>query len=162
MSNVRVGRIVGARGLKGEVKVEILTDFIERLDVGSRLRLKGNWVTVDQARLQKDRLIMKLAGIDTIDQAEALQWEYLEAPADQRPELDEDEYVTAALVGLDVVTTSGESLGKVDDVLLMPAHDVFVVSGIMIPAVKRFVKEIDLPNRRITVELIEGMRDANS
>lgn len=159
MSNVQVGRIVGAHGLKGDLKVEILTDFVQRLDVGRRLRLKGDWVTVERVREQKGRLIMKLHGIDTIDEAEKLQWQYLEAPAEERPSLDEDEYVTADLVGLSVFTTSGEELGKVDDVLLMPAHDVFVVNGIMIPGVKQFVKDIDLKNRKITVELLEGMRE---
>ncbi len=158
MANVRVGRIVGAHGLKGDVKVEILTDFVERLEVGRRLRLKGDWITVKSARVQKDRLVMHLAGIDTIDAAEALQWEYLEAPSEERPELDEDEYVTADLIGLRVVTTDGEEIGKVDNVLLMPAHDVLVVGETMIPAVKQFVKKVDVPGGTITVELIEGMR----
>src|SRR5579862_1408199 len=96
--NVRVGRIVGTHGLKGDLKVEILTDFAERLDKGRRLRLKENWVTVETARIQKDRLIVHLSGIDSIDDAEALQWEYLEAPVDERPELEADEYVTADLI----------------------------------------------------------------
>ncbi|HVT13023.1 MAG TPA: ribosome maturation factor RimM [Fimbriimonadaceae bacterium] len=158
MANVRVGRIVGAHGLKGEVKVEALTDFVERLDAGRRLRLKGDWVTVEGARVQGNRLLLRLSGVEDIDQAKALQWEYLEAPAEERPELEEDEYVTADLIGLEVVTTDGERLGKVDDVLLMPAHDVIVAAGIMIPAVKQFVKSVDLKEKRITVELIEGMR----
>jgi 16S rRNA processing protein RimM len=157
--NVRVGRIVGSHGLKGEVKVEVLTDFAERLDKGRRLRLKGDWITVKAVRLQNGRLLLKLDGVDDIDQAKALQWEYLEAPADERPELDEDEYVTADLVGLNVVTSEGEDLGKVLDVLLLPAHDVLVVGKIMIPAVKQFVKSVDLQQGQITVELIEGMRD---
>jgi len=158
-SNVRVGRIVGAHGLKGDLKVEILTDFAERLDKGRRLRLKGDWVTVEAARIQKDRLIVHLSGIDKIDDAEALQWEYLEAPVDERPQLDEDEFVTADLIGMTVVTTDGTEIGAVTDVLLMPAHDVLVVGTVMIPAVKRFVKDVNVPDRRITVELIEGMLD---
>lgn len=158
MANVRVGRIVGAHGLKGEVKVELLTDFVERLDAGRRLRMRGNWVTVEKARVQNGRLLLKLSGIDDIDDAKGAQWEYLEAPAEERPELEEDEYVTADLVGLEVVTLEGEVIGKVSDVLLLPAHDVLVIGEIMIPAVKRFVKDVDLAKKRITVELIEGMR----
>src|ERR1044072_7369141 len=156
--NVRVGRIVGTHGLKGEMKVQVLTDFVERMDVGRRLRMKGDWITVTGARIHKERLLLTLEGVKSIDDAEALLWEYLEAPSDERPDLDEDEYVTADLVGLDVFTTDGENLGKVADVLLMPAHDVLVVGAIMIPAVKQFVKSVDLGAKRITVELIEGMR----
>ncbi len=158
MKTVPVGRIVGAHGLKGEMKVELLTDFVERLDIGRRLRLKGEWVTVESSRIQNKRLILGLSGIEDIDQAKALQWETLEAPSDSRPELEADEYVTADLIGMKVATTEGEDLGAVEDVLLMPAHDVLVVSGIMIPAVKQFVKQVDLTGRTITVELIEGMR----
>jgi 16S rRNA processing protein RimM len=156
---IRVGRIVGAHGLRGDVKVEILTDFVERLEAGQRLRLKGDWITVRGARLQKDRLILSLEGINDIDQAQALQWEYLEAYADERPELDEDEFVTADLIGMAVVTGEGEELGTVTDVLALPAHDVIVVGSIMIPAVKQFVKDVNLEARKITVELIEGMRE---
>ena len=157
---MRVGRIVGTHGLKGELKVQVLTDFIERLEVGRRLRLKGDWVTVEHVREHKGKLLLFLTGIDHINKAEALQWEYLESPENERPELDEDEYVTADLVGLDVFTVSGEALGPVKDVLLMPAHDVLLVGEIMIPAVKHFVKEVDLQGKRIVVELIEGMREA--
>src|SRR5512141_830607 len=93
--SVRVGRIVGARGLRGELKVEVMTEFIERLEAGRRLRLRGDWVTVETARIQNNRLLLKLSGIDTMDQAKDIQWEYLEAPEDERPELEEDEYITA-------------------------------------------------------------------
>ncbi len=158
-SNVRIGRIVGTHGLKGEMKVLALTDFPERLAVGCRLRLKGEWVIIEGARTHQNRLLLKLNGVSHIDDAQAIMWEYLEATEDQRPELEEDEYVTADLVGLKVVTTDGEALGAVRDVLLMPAHDVLVVGEIMIPAVKQFVKSIDLKTGVITVELIEGMRE---
>lgn len=159
MNHVRVGRIVGVHGLKGEVKVEILTDFVERLDQGRRLRLQGNWVTVENARFQSGRLVLKLSGIEDVEAAKGLQWEFLEGPADERPELEEDEYITADLIGLRVMTAEGEEIGKVDDVLLMPAHDVLVVGHMMIPAVKQFVKAVDLVKGQITVELIGGMRD---
>jgi len=152
---------VGAHGLKGEVKVEILTGFVERLDAGRRLRLAGDWVTVEAARLQSGRLILKLSGVGDVDEAKALQWQYLEAPAEERPDLEEDEYATADLIGLEVVTSDGESIGKIDDVLAMPAHDVLVVGDVMIPAVKQFVKSVDLAGRKITVELIDGMRGGN-
>jgi 16S rRNA processing protein RimM len=154
---VRVGRIVGAHGLRGEMKVEVLTDFVERLDVGRRLRLKGDWVTVSGAREVNGRLLLRVSGVDHIDTAKALFGEYLEAPAGERPELDEDEYVSADLVGLSVVTVSGEEIGTVSDVLPLPAHDVLVVGEVMIPAVKQFVKQVDLAAGRIIVELIEGM-----
>lgn len=153
----RVGRIVGAHGLKGEVKVEVLTDFIERLNVGRRLKLEGDWITVDAARFQNHRLILKLSGIDDVDSAKAHLWKYLESTDSAAPELDDDEYVTADLIGMSVSTRDGAELGCVADVLAKPAHDILVVGDHLIPAVKQFVKNIDRNARRIEVELIEGM-----
>jgi len=154
--SIRVGQIVGAFGLRGEVKVEPLTDFWQRFQKGSRLRLKGNWVTVEGFREHKNRPLLKLSGVDTIDAAEKLQWEYLEVTGD-RPDLDTDEFYADDLEGLMVVTVEGQELGEVDEVLATPAHPILVIGDIMIPAVKEFVVIIDLEEERITVRLIPGM-----
>lgn len=153
----RIGQIVGAFGLKGEVKVEPLTDFWERFKKGSRLRLKGDWVTVEGYREHKNRPLLKLSGVNDATAAEALQWEYLEAILTDGPDLDDDEYLTDDLIGLKVVTTDGRELGEVDEVLAMPAHDVLQIGEILIPVVKEFIKEIDLDEEVITVQLIPGL-----
>ena len=155
---VRVGRIVGAFGLKGEVKVDPLTDFEERFLKGSRLRLKGDWVTVEAMREHKGRPLLKLSGVDDATAAEALQWQYLEAPVLETPELEDDEYLVEDLVGMKVLTMEGEELGEVDEVLSYPAHEILQVGEMMIPLVKEFVKEVDLDGEVIRVQLIPGMR----
>jgi 16S rRNA processing protein RimM len=153
----RVGQIVGGFGLRGQVKVEALTDFEERFAPGTRLLLKGEWVTIDAFTMHKGRPLLKLSGVNDLTAAEKLQWEYLEYVGDDRPELDEDEFLTEDLIGLRVVTVEGHELGEVDNVLDMPAHDVLQVREVLIPAVKEFVKDIDLEKGVITVELIPGM-----
>lgn len=140
------------------MKVEILTDFVERLDVGRRLLLDGDWVTVKAARIHKERLLLTLSTVHSIEDAQALYGHYLESITDERPELDEDEFVTGDLIGLEVFTIEGERLGNIDEVMPMPAHDVIRVGDILIPAVKEFVKKVDLEKQRVDVELIEGMR----
>jgi len=155
---IRVGRIVGAFGLKGQVKIEPFTDFLERFDKGKRLLLKGRWVKIEASQIHRGRPLVKFAGVDDATAAEGLQWEYLDGAEDDRPKLDADEYMTADLVGLRVVTVEGEELGAVSEVLVYPAQDVLLVKDIMIPAVKQFVKNIDLDKKTITVQLIYGMR----
>ncbi len=162
MPNLRVGQIVGTHGLKGHVKVDLLTDFPERVNKGRRLLLNGNWVQVLECKWHKSRPILELEGIDHISKAQPLQWAYLEAPADEQPELEEDEYLTEDLLDLEVFTTAGEKLGIVDDVLAYPAHDTLQVGEILIPVVKQFVKKIDIDAGRIEVELIPGMRPGDS
>lgn len=156
---LRVGQIVSTHGLKGQVKVMLLTDFEDRLAKGKRLRLKEDWVTVESVGHHKERLILKLSGIETIDQAKLLQWEYLSVLGDEEPEMDEDEFLVSDLEGMMVRTVDGVELGVVDEVAAYPAQDILVIGELMIPLVKQFVKDIDLDNEVITVELLEGMLD---
>lgn len=135
-----------------------MTDFFERFDPGKVLTIQGAEHEILGARLQGERLVLQIEGVSDRTAAEKLQWEYLEADEDLDVELDEDEYFTADLIGMRVVTEAGEVLGEVEKVLPYPAHDLLVVDGIMIPAVKEFVKQVDLKGRRMVVHLIEGMR----
>ena len=154
----KVAQIVGVFGLKGVLKVRPMTDFLERFEPGSSLLLDGREVVIEEVSVQQNKLLVKLEGVDHVDDGRALQFHYLEAPTDFVPELDEDEYRTVDLVGLHVFTTDEEPLGVVKDIFSTPAHDVIVVGEILIPAIKEFVKEIDIPNGRMVVKLIEGMR----
>lgn len=154
-----VGKIAGAFGIKGELKIDPTTDFWERFHKGKRLLIQGQWFTVTSYREHKGRPLITINGIDSATKAEALQWQNVEAPAEERPELEEDEYVTEDLLDMEVWTIEGENLGFVEDVLTTPAHDIFVVGKIMIPVVKEFVRMIDFDEERITVTLIPGMLD---
>lgn len=164
--NLKVGRIVNTHGLKGQLKVEVLTDFEQRLAKGRRLRLKDDWVTVEASQWQDKRMLVKLSGIDSIDAAKALQWEYLFAAPGEEIELEEDEYFVEDLVGMKVVTTDGDELGEVEAVEAYPAQDILILAphashpgpdALMIPFVEQFVKKVDFEAETITVELIEGM-----
>ncbi len=117
--------------------------------------LRGQWVEVESMSIHKGRPLIKISGIEDLTAAEKLQWEYLEAVG--RPELDEDEYLAEDLIGLKVVTDTGQELGEVEDVLPYPAQDVLQVGEILIPLIKQFVKKIDPDNGTITVHLIPGM-----
>jgi 16S rRNA processing protein RimM len=169
--NLKVGRIVNTHGLKGQLKVEVLTDFEQRLAKGRRLRLKDDWVTVEASQWQDKRMLVKLSGIDSIDAAKALQWEYLYAAPGEEIELEEDEFFVEDLVGMKVVTTDGDELGEIEAVEAYPAQDILVISSdntpnsklqtpnspLMLPFVEQFVKKVDFDTETITVELLEGM-----
>jgi 16S rRNA processing protein RimM len=161
-SLIRVGQIVGAFGIKGQVKVLPLTDFAERFDPGRRLKAGDQWLTVKSVLEHGAQLVLSFQEFQDRTTAENLQWEYLEAIEDERPELDEDEYLTRDLIGLAAISPQGDALGTIADVLLMPAHDVFVIrqagrEDILVPGVKEFIKKVDLKNKTITIELLPGM-----
>lgn len=148
---------MGAFGIKGFVKVKIMTDFAERFEEGRRVLLDGEWTTIEKAQVNNNQLVLKLASVPDRNRAEELLGKYIEAVEAERPKLEKDEYLFKDLIGLRVVTKDGQELGKATDVLTMPAHDVLEVGEILIPLIKKFVKKVDLKAGVITVELIEGM-----
>lgn len=156
---VPVGRIVGAFGIRGQVKVEPLTEYLERFDNGAILFLDSEPVRVAASQVHKGRILLSLDGITSATDAEKLQWKILEAEPLVRPELKEDEFLTRDLIGLEVQTEDGRRLGKVDQVLAYPAHDILAVGKLLIPAVKEFVLSVDLEAGEIVVRLLEGMEE---
>ena len=158
-SRVIVGRIVGAFGIRGQLKVSPLTNFTERFEKGRTLYLDGEPLEIKSSQFHKKHFLLGFAEIPDATAAEKLQWKELEAEDDLHLELNEDEYLTQDLVGLMVLTEDGRPLGKVDEVLPYPAHDLLVVGKVMIPAVKKFVKEVDLEGKKIVVKLLEGMEE---
>lgn len=154
---VKIGRVVGVWGLKGHLKIEPLSDFPARFEVGARVRVAGEWRVVEDARVHQGRPYLRLSGIQTVEEARALQWEYLEASGEPPP-LEPGEYLTSDLIGLAVETEDGERLGAIEDVLKMPAHDVLVVGELLIPARREFVLDVDIEGGLVLVRLIEGMR----
>jgi len=154
---IPIGRIVGAFGIKGQVKVTPLTDFEERFDKGQTVYLDGEPWVIKTSQWHKGHFLLGFAEVPDATAAEKLQWKTLEAEPGEGPELEADEFLTQDLIGLLVLDEGGRTLGKVDEVLAYPAHDILVVGKLMIPAVKEFVQDVDLEEHRIVVKLIEGM-----
>jgi 16S rRNA processing protein RimM len=160
---VAVGRIVRPWGLRGDVKVQSLTDVPERFDPGSTLWLAGTRRTVAAAREHRGALYLKLAGVDDAEAAEALRGELLEVPERELAPLDEDEFYNFQLIGLDVRTDAGDVLGRVAEVLPTGGNAVLVVRGdrgeLLLPFIDEVVQTVDLAAGLMTVTLIEGLVD---
>lgn len=156
-----VGRIVGPQGIRGELKVEPTTDFPQRFATGAELRVQGRLLAVESSRWQRGYVILKLATIDSIDEAEKLRGQSLEVPNSSAQTLPQGQYYVYQIVGLEVWTTAGEHLGEVAEVAPTGSNDVYVVRGprgeLLIPAIEDVVKEIDLERGRITIEAVEGL-----
>ncbi len=153
---VRIGQIVGAFGIKGQVKVEPLTNFESRFQPGNTVFIDDKPFVIQKFQIHKNRPLVKLKGVETMTQAEALQWKYMDAEGE--PDLEDDEFLIEDLIGLKVVTEQGEELGVVDDIEDYPAHQIVIVGEIMIPLVDEFVTDIDLDEEIMRVKLIYGMR----
>lgn len=143
-------------GIRGAAKVELLTDFVERFDPGETVLIEGKSYEIDWTMWHKGQARVRLEGFDRPEDVQPFIGKLMEVPKEDRPELDEDEYYAGDLVGMEVVMQEGRVLGPVDELISGPAQDLLRIGDVLIPMVKAFVKEIDLENRRIRVELIPG------
>ena len=158
---VEAGEIVTTHGVRGEVKVLPWVDSPEVLCDFDRVKIDDKEYEVESCRVQKSCNLLKLAGVDTMEAAQAMRGKVVLL---YREDIDEDVIFAAELIGM-TVQCEGNEIGKITDVLDYPGNMVYVVKGekeYMIPAVKAFVLDTDMEKGVMQVRLIEGMEtDAN-
>jgi 16S rRNA processing protein RimM len=158
-----VGAVRAPRGLRGELRVRIETDFPERFRKGARV-----WIgdppepfVIDGARIQGDEVWLTLEGLNDRESVEGFRGSEVLVPVEEAIALPEDAYYLHQIIGLEVWTDEGKKLGTVSDVMSLPANDVYVVNSpqgdLWLPAIADVVLDIDLERRRMTVHLIPGL-----
>jgi 16S rRNA processing protein RimM len=166
---VTVGRIGRAHGIRGEVSVEVRTDSPDiRFVAGARLTtepVRAGPLTVSQTRWHSGRLLVRFDGVADRGGAEALRGVLLltEVDASERP-ADADEYYDHQLIGLGAVTTHGDVVGAVTEVLHLPDQDLLVIgregaTEVLVPFVTEIVPEIDLSAGRVVIDPPRGLLD---
>ena len=154
---LQAGEIVTTHGVRGEVKVLPWADGPEFLLDFNRVRIAGTDYNVESCRVQKTCNLMKLQGVDTVEDGQALRGKTVEV---YRCDAPADLIFVAELIGTKVMS-DGEELGEIVDVLDYPGNKVYIVRGdheYMIPAVKQFILSTDMENGVMQVKIIEGMR----
>lgn len=164
-----VGKIVNTHGIRGEVRVQRLTDVEERFTVGETLYLVKNneqpiKVVISSHRLHKQIDLIRFEGYDHINDVENFKNAFLKIKENQLIDLDEGEYYYHQIIGCDVYTNENNYLGMITAVFPTGANDVWVVElengkEVLIPYIQDVVKEIILPEKKIYIELLEGLLD---
>lgn len=165
-----LGRILRPHGVRGELRVEVITDYPERIAdletvfTGSNPYDKTTATAQHIANVRRHRnyLLVVLEDVTTRDDAELYRGQLLMVALEDAVPLEEDEYYTFQILGANVVSTTGEELGQVSEILRTGANDVFVLRGgprgeVLIPDVPHVVVEVDIENQAITVDLIPGL-----
>ncbi len=167
---VVVGRIARAQGNRGQVIVDPVTDFPEeRFKTGSVLQIRRSeaieCLTVEDVRFHRGRPILVLAGVDTMDAAEALAGTELRVDADSLQPLPPGSFYHHDLIGCAVETTDGRRVGDVAAVEGESAGSRLVVKSggaeILIPLVEGICVSVDIAGRKIVVEPPDGLLDLN-
>lgn len=160
-----IGQIVNVHSFKGEVKVYPLTDDINRF-----IKLKVVYVEennrlvkyeIEGIKFLSNTVVVKLKGVDTEEAANKLRNFYMKIDRKSAVKLPKDSYFICDLIDLEVFDEEGLFLGIIKDVLQTGSNDVYVIQtngkDLLIPALKEVVKKIDLENRKILVQLPEGL-----
>lgn len=164
---LRVGVISSTHGIRGEVKVFPTTDDAGRfedleevlLDTGKDMLA----LTIEGVKFFKQFAILKFKGFDTIEAVERYKGRDLYVTRDNAVDLMEGEFFICDILGFSVVSTEGELLGTLDDVLTTGANDVFVVKTpdgkeLLLPYIEECIREISEEDKRITAYLMPGLR----
>ncbi|MCL4251559.1 MAG: 16S rRNA processing protein RimM [Anaerolineae bacterium] len=164
-----LGKLLRPHGVRGEVRMHVLTAYPERLADLEYVYLSedeaGTSVTaymLEHVRLHQGYALLTLGGIDGRDQAEPLRQLYVLVDMDHAVPLEEGEFYLYELIGVEVSTVEGERLGTLVDVIETGANDVYVIKSdtygeVLIPAIDRVIVETDIDARKMTVQLPEGL-----
>lgn len=156
---LEVGKIINTHGVKGEVKIEPWTDDAEFLKKFKRFYIDGNPVKLLSGRVHKGFLIAELEGVADINSAMSLKNKVIRGDRGD-VKLEKGRFFIQDIIGASVCSEDGTELGKLEEVLDLPAGNVYVVRGereILIPAVPQFILKTDAEAGLITVRLIDGM-----
>ncbi len=154
---IEAGQIVTTHGVRGEVKVLTWLDDPEMLCEFDRCRIGGREYEIQDCRVQKTCNLVKLAGVDSMEAAQAMRGKTVEL---FREDIDDEVIFAAELIGM-AVFADGQQIGKIKEVLSLPGNSVYVIRGeheYMIPAVSAFILDTDMEKNEMQVKLIEGMR----
>ena len=161
---LETGKITGTHGLKGEVRVQPWADSPEFLAEFDELYLDKGAIKIEitSSRVHKNMLIMKIKGIDTIEEADRLRNKVLYMNRND-VELEEGAYFIQDLIGLDVIDEeTGERLGRLDDVSETGANDVYHVKTddgkvFLIPAIPQVIREISVEEGFVKIIKMKGL-----
>lgn len=161
-----IGQIVNTSGLKGIVKVNSFSNDIRRFEKLSKVLIEKNKklteYMIEEVRYSKNQVLIKFRGIDTIEEAETFKNCYIKIKREELEELPEDTYYIVDLIGINVYLENGILVGKIIDVFPTGSNDVYVIkreenTDLLIPAIKDVVKIINIKEKKMIINLIEGL-----
>ena len=168
MDLIAIGRISKPIGTRGEVKILPLTHNKQRFE-----NLSAVWVGYDtenvelknilKVRIDTKHVALNFDGIETIEEAEKMKDLYLFVSKEDTVELQNGNYFVDDVIGCEVITEEKAVVGIVTDLLSLPMNDLWVIKKdakeILIPAVKEIIRQVDVKNKRITINALDGLLD---
>ena len=161
MELIEIGQVVNTHGIRGEIKLNPWTDDLYDIEELTRLYYEnGTEVEIERSRVHKNTVIIKLSGIDAIEDAEKLKGKVLFT---EKTPLPDGRYYIKDLIGLDAIENE-EKIGTLTDVLNTGANDIYEIKlndgqKIYIPVIDGVVNDVDLENKKIYISIPDGLLD---
>ena len=162
---LEIGQIVNTYGIKGFIKVVPFLDYKEQFKdfhkIYIDLNKKNEEFFIEQLKISKELVLIKLKGIETIEQAEMFRNQYIKIER-KDIKLEEGAHFIVDLLGLEVYTEEGTLLGNIKEILQPGCNDVYIIKNsenkeILIPVIPEVVKKIDIENHKVIVHLLDGL-----
>lgn len=156
-----IGKIVAPHGVRGDIRIMPLTDKPEQfLDLDYLIMEGGKRLTVKSARFHKRMVLVSTKEITSMNEAELLRDKNILIKAEDLPPLEEGQFYVADLIGLPVYDENNTQIGTFKDAITTGSNDVYIIAvpgakDILIPALKIYVKEINVAEKRIVVQMPE-------
>jgi 16S rRNA processing protein RimM len=162
-----LGRVLRPHGVRGELRIEILTAYPERIMPGMVVNIGPDPAEaapeyeITKVRTHQQYLILQVDGVNDRDAADLLREQYVMVALEDAIPLDEDEFYLFQAIGLAVYTDEDEHLGAIVDVLETGANDVYVIQGprgeVLLPAIDECIVDVDIDAGKMTVHLMDGL-----
>ncbi len=161
---LELGKIVNTHGIRGELKIQPWCDEPELFHELEYFYVGDTKYEIIRTRIHKNCIIAQVEGIDSINQAELLKNRVITIEREALGELPEGAYYIADLEGLAVRTMDGKELGIIDEIIKTGSNDVYVLKEtggkpILIPVIDQVVKEVNVEEGYVLVELLKGLID---
>ncbi len=166
---ITIGKVIKPFGVKGEMKIEPMTDFPERFKKLRRVYLvspSGRELAGEVRSARNDaggNLFLLFSGYDSPEKAKELNGWFIKLPQEEAVPLPEGSYYHFELIGMEVFSESGEKLGRIVDIFETGSNDVYVMKQggkeIYLPATKEIIKQVDRSQKRMVIHLVEGLME---
>ena len=165
---IKIGKITKPHGLTAGLRVQMLTGDPEHFQPGSELLVeipgqKPEECTVTKLKAVKKVLIVFIEGLEDYDEAQKYRKGHFLLPRSRLIPPEENEYFVFDLMGMKVVTSDGQEIGTISEVITSGPQDIYEVkvpgrkNAFLIPACRQFVKKVDLKTKTVTIEPMEGL-----
>ena len=165
-NRITIGKVGGAHGIHGEMRIIPLTDFTERFAGMTEVMVGDELLHIESCKYHKQFILMKFREYPVREAAMQLTNQLLTVDRSEAAPLNEGEYYTFDIIGLTVFDITGQELGKVENVLRTGSNDVYQARNsdgkeLLIPALKAVVKEIDVAGGKMVIDMPEELSNAN-